>query len=200
MSISFPDEVINGADDAMEIAGNTSVLQLAEQADIEQQANTFKLHVAYDVQPTDDGKKIFAKFSDDGGASGFTSAVIQAYLARMPLRQARQEHATQAAISQQQQDAASQDQKQAALDEAEATRKLAIQSLNSVWEMLPAERRRSMFPIQRAWVRKKAAGCRLEAAQFSTDPTERETTRLQCEARMDNGRAEELRPLLDEMR
>lgn len=57
--------------------------------------------------------------------------------------------------------------------------------------------RQRVLPMQRAWIKRKDAECKIEAANTSTDPTEREAARLQCQARFNNQRAGEINDLVN---
>ena len=68
---------------------------------------------------------------------------------------------------------------------------------NAVWQGIPAESRARLLDLQKAWVRKKDADCRVEAASASADPTETQVARLKCDTRMQGERANWLRQYMD---
>jgi uncharacterized protein YecT (DUF1311 family) len=201
--ISIPKEIINEADATRRETGADSVTSAADRNDIEQQADKFLADVEYSVQPTDDGKSIFAEVIDSGNVEAFLSDVLIAQLSSRAVRRFRAEE--QAALLQQRQQEAAQaqeqaraatEQQQASLTQARVDSQLAAQVINEVWRGIPKPTRDRFLEQQRAWMRRKAADCRVEAASASIDPNEREIARLTCEARSDRYRADQLRPYI----
>ena len=84
-------------------------------------------------------------------------------------------------------------QRRANLKLAQEQYKLTIQVTNAAWQAIEPGVRRQILPLQRAWIAKVKADCHLEAAGASTDATEIETARLNCEARANQSRVGELR-------
>jgi len=123
--------------------------------------------------------------------------IVGGHLLRKPVEQANRTRIDQEAAEQQQAEQAQTDQREAAYEEAKATNDLATQGINASWNALPSEVRQRVLPMQRAWIKRKDAECKIEAANTSTDPTEREAARLQCQARFNNQRASEINDLVN---
>lgn len=192
LKLRFPVEVIDAADRARSDAQLGSVSQLADQSDVEQQANSFHADFEYDVQPTDEGDKVYGEIQTGTPVLNFASEVLASSLLRAAIQQASiaNQQAEQAAQAQQQ--AALNEQKAANLAAAKADDQLANQAIGAVWRALPNDTRAQLLAQQRAWARKKDADCKVEAASASIDPTEIEIARLTCDARVTRERTGEL--------
>jgi uncharacterized protein YecT (DUF1311 family) len=191
--IVVPQEVLEDAEKGRELAEQGSVADLAEQQNFEAEANAFTSDISYDVQPTDDGDKVFSQVEDGDNIYSFVSGVVASHLARKALENEKAQQQQAVAAQQQEEAAALADQRSAALGEAKAENQLAEQTINEVWSNIPSDTRSSLLPLQRAWVKKKTADCRIEAAANSTDPQERESTRLRCDTRLTYERVSQLR-------
>jgi uncharacterized protein YecT (DUF1311 family) len=73
-------------------------------------------------------------------------------------------------------------QHQADLAAAKTDNQLATQTIGATWKAIPDGVRHQLPPAQRAWIAKKTADCRVEAASSSTNPQEQEIARLGCDA------------------
>lgn len=191
--VVIPQEVVDDADKAREIAQQGSVTDLAEQQNFERDANVFTTEINYDVQPTDEGDKVYAQVEDGDNVYAFLSGVVASHLARKALENEKVQEEQAVAAQKQEEEAALAAQKSAALEEARAENKLAEQSINEVWRNIPSDTRASLLDLQRAWIKKKTADCRIEAAASSTDAQEREAARLRCDTRLTYDRANQLR-------
>lgn len=69
-----------------------------------------------------------------------------------------------------------------------------MQTIAAVWKSLSPGTRARLLPQQKAWIRKKDADCRVEAASASTDPAEMEVARLACATRAEQERTTWLQP------
>lgn len=191
--VVVPQEVLEDSEKARELAQQGSIADLAEQQNFEADANAFSTDLSYDVQPTDEGDKVYAQVEDGDNVYAFVSAVVASHLARKALENEHAQQQQAVAAQQQEEAAALADQKAAALEEAKAENQLAEQTIKEVWSSIPDETRSSLLPLQRAWIKKKGADCRIEAAANSTDPQEREASRLRCDSRLTNERVNQLR-------
>jgi uncharacterized protein YecT (DUF1311 family) len=192
LKLTFPEQMLTDASKVLELLSMDSLSKHADKINAERDANAFRLDLDFTVQPTDDGKKVYAEIEDGKSAYDFLSAVVGSSLFRKHLEQAKQDEKNAADAEQRFTENAEADQRQAGFQEAKATNQLAEQSINAVWNSIPDYERDQLLPIQRAWIKRKGAECRLQAAQQSIEPTERETARLYCEARMNNERSNEL--------
>jgi uncharacterized protein YecT (DUF1311 family) len=195
LKIDFPADVLDKAEQARSAAGMGAVTQLADASDIDREANSFSDKVEYDVQPTDKGDKVFSETNTDTPILSLASDVVAASLMQSAIQQASVA-AQQAEQAQQvQQNAALAQQKAANLNEAKTEDQLANQQILAVWRALPSGTRSQLLALQRAWGQKKDADCRVEAASASTDPTEMETARLNCDARVTHDRTDALQQI-----
>jgi len=184
LKIRFPAEDLSNADDARSAAGLGNVTQLADANDVDREADTFSAKVDYDVQPTDSGDKLFAETETKTPLMNVATAVLASSLLHNVLQQAAATEQQEKQAQQAQQSAALAEQKAANLNSAKTDNQLAIQSILAVWRSIPATTRAVLLPQQRAWARKKDADCRVEAATTSTDPSEMEVARLNCDTRI----------------
>lgn len=192
LKVRFPGQLISDADKARETAEADSVADLADRKDIDREADTFTSAIDFNVQKTDDGSKIFAETGTGNRLVGFSAEVVAASLLRPSIENAQQE---QLALEQQQtaqQNAALLEQRQANLESARVENKLAVQRIGALWQSLPAPARTRLLPLQRAWIRKKDADCRVEAASSSVDPTEMAAARLICDTRVTQQRSDQI--------
>lgn len=84
-------------------------------------------------------------------------------------------------------------QMQAALESARQENLLAKHALNQLWKVLPDEQKSQLSDAQKAWVDQKKIDCQVEAAQKSTDPTQNEIDRLNCDTQKVKDRLNYLR-------
>lgn len=192
LKVRFPGQLISDADKARETAEADSVADLADRNDIDREADTFTSAIDFNVQKTDDGSKIFAETGTGNRLVGFSAEVVAASLLRPSIENAQQE---QQALEQQQtaqQNAALLEQRQANLESARVENKLAVQRIGALWQSLPVPTRTRLLPLQRAWIRKKDADCRVEAASSSVDPTEMAVARLVCDTRVTQQRSDQI--------
>jgi len=198
LKVRFPAEDLTNADDARSAAGLGTVTQLADANDVDREADTFSAKADYDVQPTDTGDKLFAETETKSPLMNVVSEVLASSLLHNVLQQTaaiqQQEQQTQQA----QQNAALAEQKAANLNSAKTDNQLAVQSILAVWRSIPAVSRAQLLAQQRAWARKKDADCRVEAATASTDPTDMEVARLNCDTRTTQERISVLQPYREE--
>ena len=192
LKIRFPGQLISDADKARETAEAETVADLADRKDIDREADTFVSAIDFNVQKTDDGSKIFAETGTGNRLVGFTSEVIAASLLRPSIENAQQEQQLLEQQQTAQQNAALQEQRQANLEAARVENKLAVQRIGALWQSLPAPTRTRLLPLQRAWIRKKDADCRVEAASASVDPMEMATARLTCDTRITQQRSDQM--------
>lgn len=197
LKIRFPAEDLSNAEEARSAAELGTVTQLADANDVEREADTFSAKVAFDVQPTDIGDKIFAEMETKSPIMNVASEVLASSLLHNVLEQAAAAAQQDEQTQQAQQNAALAEQKAANLNSAKTDNQLAVQSILAVWRSIPPGVRAQLLPQQRAWSRKKDADCRVEAASASTDPAEMEVARLNCDTRVTQERINSLQPYRD---
>jgi uncharacterized protein YecT (DUF1311 family) len=196
IEVKIPVEVINDANAARQSLSQNDVRAFADVSGLKVNVDRFTAEIAYKIQPTDDGKKIHGETESGSPFVAFVSEVVANQLASSVIQQAqmKQKQAEEQATAQQ--TAATEEQRKASLQYAQAEYKLAIQTNNAVWQAIDPNARSQIVSLQRAWVKKTDADCRVEAASASIEPTEMETARLNCLARENKNRAEYLRQYL----
>jgi uncharacterized protein YecT (DUF1311 family) len=196
LKITVPVEMLNATEKARELAGVNKIAQFAQQNGFEANSNTFSKEIEYSVQPTDDGKNIYAELEAAKPLAHFESELVQSALL-MPVlenRKAQQEaEAKQQALEMQRQ---GDEQSKANLEQAKADNNLANQTINELWKSLPDSTRQTLLEQQRAWIKKKEIDCKLDAASKSTDPTVKETARLTCDTNQTVSRINTLKQFL----
>lgn len=201
VSIVVPSDVLQEAEDARRDGGADPISALADRNGVERQADRFGAGIEYSVQPTDDGASIYAEIADSGNVEATVAAILVSQLSSRVQRQQRATAEAELAAQRQQEEeaareqvAAASEQQRVVLEQAQADVRLAEQAINETWRSIPAAARDRMLDQQRAWLRRKAADCRVEAAAASLDPAERELVRLRCHVRWDRERTNQLRP------
>lgn len=194
LKLVAPPEIVADANEVRDMAGYNSVEDMAENANVEASANSFLADVDFNVQPTDDGDKIYAQLENGDAAIAFFAELVQSHLLKAVIADAKAEQDRIEA----EQEAAAREQEQANLEQAQAENKMAIERINAIWSAIPAEPRAAFTEAQRAWVRKKDAACRVEAASNATTEAEMAIARLKCDTREQSSRANELRQFATE--
>jgi len=192
LKVKFPARMIEEADRARELASLAAVSDLADDNDLTRNADTFEAEIEFNVQPTDDGEKVFAETDSSSNILEFATEVVASSLLRSTIESAQRQ--TQAAEDMQAAalTAAEQQSRVATLQMATAENRLATQTINAVWKAIPSDTRSQLLPLQRAWIAKKDADCRIQAASVSIEPSEIEAARLGCDTRLTQERSSEL--------
>lgn len=200
LKVALPDVVLADAEAAREKASLDNINKLADRQDIERNANSFAADVDFNVQPTDDGQKVYAEVEDGEATFAFFGEVLASHLLRAEIENARNAEEQLAAEQRRNEEAALADQaaaeaeqKNADLAQARAENELASQTINAIWQQIPQDTRTQLGDLQQAWKRKKNADCIIESASATTDPTAREAARLRCDSRQVQQRASSLR-------
>lgn len=192
LKIVFSPETFEAATKARKLVNLSSVEEMADSADVEKGADYLKGDLDYNVQPTDDGEKIFAEFENADGKLDVFGEVIAASLLKSRIEAQARDNQQQAEAAQREADAAVAAANKANLDQAALALKTADQALNYAWQSIDAETRKSILAQQRIWIKQKDSSCKVEALQSSTDPNEQKIYELQCKANVTNSRAQEL--------
>lgn len=191
LKVSVPVDVVQSASRARSAAELSSLAALADENGLERAANAFTREIEYSLQPTDEGDKIYAETDVNEQLVGFLSEVLASHLLsskieQQALAQSRVEAEERALAAQAERESASAltEQKQAVLGEVRAENSLARQTIDAIWTSVPKESWGPILELQRAWVRRKDADCKVEAASASIDPAEKEAARLRCDTRL----------------
>lgn len=192
VKVKFPSNVLDDAEKTREAAQAGTVSELAENSGVDRAADTFSAPLEFNVQPTDAGDKVFAEVETGNPIFKFTSDVIASSLLRSVVENAKRDQDNAAAAQAAAENAALVEQRNANLNAAKTENQLAVQTINATWRAIDSNTRSQLLPLQRAWMRKKDADCRVEAASASTDPTEMEAARLACDTRVTKDRIQSL--------
>lgn len=193
-----PAQMVLDADQTRRLANLNSVEALADNANVEKEANAFRAEIDYNVQPTDDGDKLFAEIESGEEAISFFGELVQDHLLKNAVLDARAEADRLEAERTAAIDSATRDMQSATLEEARATNRSAVAAINAIWKAVPATARQQILPLQRAWIKKTEAACKLEAAAQATDSVAMEVARLNCESRAQQERAQYLQRFANE--
>jgi uncharacterized protein YecT (DUF1311 family) len=196
VSIRFAQDVLKDAEETSRLVSYVNLEQMAQDLGFDRSANAFTIEIDYNVQPTDDNEKIFVEVDNGDPIVSLGRDIISAHLLHAQVTAESAIQAAEAKRLAQEQEAASQEQQTAILEEANAHRQLSEQSINAVWQALDPATRDELLQVQRAWIRRKTAECKLEGASESTDESARRAATAYCEARMNNEREQWLREYL----
>ena len=194
LAAAVPETILADAQASYEAMDAGSLNDLAEQNGFTRAANRFTAPMDFSVQPTDDGKKIYAEIEETDALVGFLSEVVVAHLVKDRLLRIKADNEAAQAEQTRLNDEAMAAQRTASLAEARTESELAQQSVRAVWAAIDKDNQDRLTANQTAWNQRKRAECNLEAAQTSTDESEREAARLRCDARMTRERVSALRP------
>ena len=192
LKLIAPADMLSDANQTRELAELNSIEDLAENANVEANANAFTAEIDFNVQPTDDGDKIYSQLESGNEVINFVAEFVKNVLLKSAVADAKAEQDRIAAEQQSAELAATQGQLTASFEEAKAENKMAIASINAIWRAVPADARARMLDVQLAWGKRKDATCRVEAASGATSEAEIQIARLRCDTREQNARANEL--------
>jgi hypothetical protein len=204
LKLALPTEIISNADAVRAMLSLNNAHQGALQAGVEFDANSIKSTLEYGVQPTDDGKKIYASTDDTPAAVHYAAVLIEQALQKTALEKAKAEQAQQQqqqAVQEQQQQAdiaqAQAQVTQATLQKAKTDYKMANDALNVVWSAGNKAWRQSVLPEQRLWLTQRENDCKIKAINAgASDPVAFQANKLNCAAQMTIERVQELKTAL----
>lgn len=196
IKITIPSELLKTAEAGRELANLGTVAVLAKTNSFEQSANAFTKPIEYNIQPTDDGKKIFAELTATKLMAEFLSEAVGSVIIK-PIIEADKIHQAKAAEAERLQAEEQERQQQAeriaaALNQAKQENALANQAIGELWKNIPEDERKLMLNAQRAWIKKKELACKVEAASKSTDQSEKEIYQLNCDTAATTARISEI--------
>ncbi len=196
LKIVFSPETFKSAESAREMLGLPKIATAIDDAGLEKGADYIKGELDYSVQPTDDGQKVFAEFEGADGKLDIFGEVVAASLLRDRIENKLRVEKEEAEFARKQEEEAVQAMLSAEYEAAAAQRKASNEAIAVAWNSIDADTRQQLLPQQRAWIKQKDAGCKVEALQYSTDPTEQKTAEATCQARENNRRIDQLRGYL----
>ncbi|MCJ2188705.1 lysozyme inhibitor LprI family protein [Novosphingobium beihaiensis] len=203
LRVIFPEQSAREAEKTAELLEKDGTIGEAMAGKgFERDAGAYVTQFDFTIQPTDSGDKVYAELNEDqqkdivDGVSMVESmALIRPGIEKLVAERKREEAEEKARKEQ-----ALAEQRDAALAEAKAGMDLSVQSINATWDALDKPVRSRLLALQRAWIKRKRADCKIEAAGASTDATERETARMKCETRFNNQRRSYLSKYLNSYR
>lgn len=206
LKLAVPSDVVSNADAARNMLSLNSTRQGALQAGVEFDANTIKSSLDYSVQPTDDGKKIYASAEGNNAATTFAATLIEQSLLKGALEKQKADQAAQQqqqALQAQQQQAevaqARAAEAQAELQKAQSDIKTANDAINVVWNAGNKEWRQNLLPEQRLWLAKRENDCKIKALDSGApDTVAFQTNKLNCMVQMTSDRTQELKTALQQ--
>lgn len=194
-TVSLPAGAVDDVDSVRTMRNESRTSDWARDFDVEPSGGGFKADLEYSIQPTDDGSKIFAELPTDQGLVNFVTQMLAVQLRSREIKEAAAEQSrleaeqrAQQAQAEQEVEQANQELEVASVEEARTSNRLARQTINALWSSVPRESLGPILPLQRAWVQKKDAQCKLEAASSSTDPEQKAIAFLSCDTRLTNER------------
>lgn len=203
LTVKFAPEVINDAKIAMENSehhGDVETLlndynyKLSKSA-----ANSYETTITYNLQPTDDGKHIFAQLEDSNSAIlGISDLLGWAVTKNSILEAVAEEKRIQAEADIAAENAAKAAAKaqeasdSARLESAKTSYRQATQRINEIWGNLSKETRDELRQEQKAINKQREASCKAESLSLELNETQQEAHRLECEVPLLDQRSDEL--------
>lgn len=198
LKIVFSTKTFSDASKARELVGLSDVEKMADAADIEKGADYLKGDLDYNVQPTDDGEKIYAEFENADDKLQVFGEVVAASLLKSSIETQVRNEQEQEEFARKEEEAALDMQNAANLEQANVAAKSADQALTVAWQSLAPETRKRLLPQQRVWIKQKDSSCKVRGLQGSTVPAEQKAIEVLCKAEVSTERATQLQGYLRE--
>lgn len=192
LKMVFTPETFESADAARELVGLPKIANAIDEAGLDKGVDYLKGSLDYNVQPTDDGSKVFAEFDGADGKLDLFGEVVAASLLRDRIENKVRVEKQEAEFARKQEEEAMQAMLTADLEAAVAQRKASNEAIAVMWNSLDDGVRQQLLSQQRAWIKQKDTTCKVEGLQFSTDPTEQKTAEANCQTRENNNRSQQL--------
>lgn len=197
--LKIPDTVVEAADNTRALAKLDNVKKLANQNRVERSGDKYGIEMEYSIQPTDDGNKLIAETDGDSSLFTFLTELFSSYLLSDEVRnnvieaeKAEAAEAREKRLAEEELNGALKSEASANLGEAKVQYKMSMDRINAIWGAIPKSTRNGLLPLQRAWIKKKDAACRVEAAGSDEQTGNREANRLRCDVRMTDARSNQL--------
>lgn len=197
--LKIPDNVIEAADNTRALAEMDNVKKLANQNRVERSGDKYGMELEYSIQPTDDGTKLIAETDGDSSLFIFLTELFASYLLSDEVRnnvieaeKAVAAEEREKRLAEEELNGALQSEASANLGEAKVQYKMSMDRINAIWGAIPKSTRNGLLPLQRAWIKKKEAACRVEAAGSDEQTGNREANRLRCDVRLTDARSNQL--------
>lgn len=187
--VKLPDQMIKDADAARQVYGQQTVAQTAVLGDMTLEMSQIKKELDYNVQPTDDGKKVYVTLENSDLLVQFISDVAVDSLLKSARESAAEREQQEQQKLQAQQDADIAEYQNVLVSEAKVNLDRANENLNLVWNATTSDVRNKLLEEQRLWLKKRELECKLDSSE-SDNP---EVYTLNCQTNMTVQRTTELR-------
>lgn len=184
LKIAIPSQVLDDAQSARSEANLGTIQTLTASNSLKQDSGGFTKPIEYNLQKTDDGKKIYAETADHKSAAEFITEIAGSAMMK-PLIEAKKVELTKkeeeaAKAAEEQQKKIEEEATIAALAQAKHDNSMANQTIDELWKSIPEDERKMMLSEQRAWIKKKESDCSQLAAKESKQ-ADRDITKLNCD-------------------
>lgn len=163
----------------------------------------FVRNVSYFVQPTDDGKKLFAGLDAVSETVTPVNELVSLYLVTDPVKnehkQLEAEAASEAAAREAELAALNQEQLAARLQEVKTRHTSLLKDINGTWDKLPQAVQQKLLANQTAWNKSHQSECQYQAKSEHTEETEQQIADLECRSWRIEARMEELKQAQNNM-
>lgn len=198
LKIVFSTKTFSDASKARELVGMSNVEKMADAADIEKGADYLKGDLDYNVQPTDDGEKIYAEFENADNKLEVFGEVVASSLLKSSIETQVRNEKEQEEFARLEEEAALNMQSAANLEQASVAAKSADQALSVAWQSLAPATRKRLLAQQRIWIKQKDSTCKVRGLQGATEAPDQKIIEALCKAEVSNERATQLQGYLRE--
>lgn len=194
ISIVVPHELLTQAEEGRDLAKLGSLTIVAKTSALTQKLNTFTRSVEYYVQPTADGKKVYASVLSPQPITEFLTELVGS-LALKPVVEAKKAELIKAEQAEQVQlqknerlTALLQDKNPSAeldamlLAGAKEENLRFRKAIEELWDSIPVTESNLMIASHKAWIKKKNQDCKTAFTSKATNEVQRETSQLLCDS------------------
>lgn len=171
--------------------------------DYKREGGYFVRNVSYFVQPTDDGKKLFAGLDAMNETISPINELVALFLITDPVKNEQKQQEAQAASEEAARtaelEALNQEQLAARLQEIKTRHTGLLKDINSVWDKLPKAVQDKLLPNQTAWNKSHQSECQYRAKSEYTEEAEQQIADLECRSWRIEARIEELKQAQNNM-
>lgn len=204
LNISLPTDLYNDINEAVKVSGafkdTDDLLEVSNYQSSAQAANVFYTNISYSLQPTDDGKQVFAKMDDSPEEYAVGAIASWALSKDNIIKSAKEEQRYQEQLANEEKEAeetiketakesakldrqltqAQADKQKAELAKTQKEYKEAVAVINKTWEKLDKETQSDLKDEQIAVNKEREARCKKSALEVEGSATEQEIERLNC--------------------
>lgn len=183
LNIAVPAEILNQAEQGRQLAGQDKISNFAQLQEMTQDGNSFTKDIEYNIQPTDDGKKIFSEMTGTAPIANLIGEVVSANLLKPIIEASRSEEAKKETEANQE-----------LLKQSQSENEQATKEVSEYLKGLPEESKKLIIDEQKAWEKKKNADCKTQSEKAGPNFATKELTRLKCDTDAQHDRYQELSP------